>query len=249
MSSRARRVGGALLLLALLSLVAAAFAWAGSPPAPITQTTPMGQAPPGKLRKVGQSTPTAPAPSRLLGYRLTAKLSPSSSTSTATGHWAGILVHVFGPVRNGQMASVPGCSVTSPKPKPSAPGQPVVPKNATKVPPHTVTCKGGTVPSITVPGSGVHWILGWKLTYASLSSAVTGAQITITAPTGSAPVAAAPLCSTCTSGRFGHTTLTHDQAQAIVNGEASVVVSTADNPAGEISGPIVKITPKTASSR
>jgi hypothetical protein len=240
MSSRARRLGGALSLLALLSLVAAALASASSPPPPITQTSP------GKVRKVGQSDPKAPtnAPAaHAIGYRLSAKLAPSSSTSSATGRWDGVLVHTIGTVRNGTMPSVPGCSVTGPKP--GKPGQPGAPPRASGIP-HTIKCKGGAVPPFTVPsGSGQHWILGWKLTYSNLSSAVSGAQIRITAPTGSAPVAAAALCSTCTSGKFGRTMLTDDQAAAILKGEASVVVSTANNPDGEISGPIVKAAPTT----
>jgi hypothetical protein len=222
------------LLLALLSLVAAAFASAGSPPAPITKTSP------GKVRKVGQSNPTAPtsAPAvHAIGYRLTAKLAPSSSTSTATGRWDGVLVHTIGTVHNGQMPSIPGCSVTAPKR--GGPGQ--APPRQQGIP-HTIKCSGGAVPPFSVPGSGQHWILGWKLTYSNLSSAVTGAQIHITVPTGAAPVAAAALCSSCTSGKFGRTMLTDDQANAIVKGQASVVVSTANNPAGEISGPIVKAT-------
>src|SRR5690242_8403120 len=52
MSRRARRLGGALSLLALLSLVAAALASAGSPPG-----TPISGTSPGKIRKVGQSNP------------------------------------------------------------------------------------------------------------------------------------------------------------------------------------------------
>lgn len=232
MSSRARRLGGALLLLALLSLVAAAFASAGSPPGtPISGTTP------GKVRKVGQSNPNAPtnAPAvHAIGYRLTAKLAPSSSTSTASGRWDGVLVHTIGTVKNGQMPSVPGCSVTAPKP--GGPGQ--APPRQQGIP-HTIKC-GGAVPPFSVPGSGQHWILGWKLTYSNLSSAVTGAQIHITTAAGAAPVAAATLCSSCTSGKFGRTMLTDDQAGAILKGQASVVVSTANHPDGEISGTIVK---------
>lgn len=241
MSSRARRLGGALSLLALLSLVAAALASAGSPPGtPISGTTP------GKVKKVGQTDPktltTAPA-THAIGYRLSAKLAPSSSTSSATGRWDGVLVHTTGTVKNGTMPSVPGCSVTGPKP--AKPGQPGSPPRQSGIP-HTIKCGGaGGVPPFNVPAGGNHWILGWKLTYSNLSSAVSGAQIHITAPSGSAPVAAATLCSSCTSGKFGRTILTDDQAAAILKGQASVVVSTASNPDGEISGPIVKAAPTT----
>jgi len=236
MSRRARRLGGALSLLALLSLVAAALASAGSPPGtPISGTTP------GKVRKVGQSNPNAPtnAPAvHAVGYRLTAKLAPSSNTSTATGRWDGVLVHTTGTVKNGTMPSVPGCSVTGPKP--GQPGQPGAPPRQSGIP-HTIKCGGaGAVPPFTVPSGGNHWILGWKLTYSNLSSAVSGAAIHFTPPTGAAPVSSASLCSTCTSGKFGRTTLTDDQAAAILKAQASVVVSTANNPSGEISGPIVK---------
>jgi CHRD domain len=225
------------LLLALLSLVAAAFASAGSPPG-----TPISGTSPGKVRKVGQSNPNAPttAPAtHAVGYRLSAKLAPSSSSSTASGRWDGVLVHTVGVVKNGQIPSIPGCSVTAPKP--GGPGQAPPRQQGT---PHTIKC-GGAVPPFSVPGSGQHWILGWKLTYSNLSSAVSGAQIHITTAAGAAPVAAATLCSSCTSGKFGRTTLTDDQAAAILKGQASVVVTTANNPSGEISGPIVKAAPTT----
>jgi len=236
MSGRARRLGGALSLLALLSLVAAALASAGSPPGtPISGTTP------GKVKKVGQSNPNAPtnAPAaHAIGYRLSAKLAPSSSTSTATGRWDGVLVHTTGTVKNGTMPAAPGCSVTGPKP--GHPGSPGAPPRQSGIP-HTIKCGGaGAVPPFTVPAGGDHWILGWKLTYSNLSSSVSGAAIHFTPPSGAAPVSSAALCSTCTSGKFGRTTLTDDQAAAILKGEASVVVSTANNPSGEISGPIVK---------
>jgi len=236
MSGRARRLGGALSLLALLSLVAAALASAGSPPgAPISGTTP------GKVKKVGQSNPNAPtnAPAvHAIGYRLSAKLAPSSSTSTATGRWDGVLVHTTGTVKNGTMPAAPVCSVTGPKP--GHPGSPGAPPRQSGIP-HTIKCGGaGAVPPFTVPAGGDHWILGWKLTYSNLSSAVSGAAIHFTPPSGAAPVSSAALCSTCTAGKCGRTTLTDDQAAAILKGEASVVVSTANNPSGEISGPIVK---------
>ena len=232
MSSRARRLGGALSLLALLSLVAAALASAGSPPG-----TPISGTSPGKVRKVGQSNPkapTQPAAIHAVGYRLTAKLAPSSTSSNATGRWDGVLVHTIGTVHNGQMPSAPGCTVSGPKrggPGQSPPRQQGIP--------HTIKC-GGAVPPFSVPANGQHWILGWKLTFSNLSSAVSGAQIHVTVPTGSPAVAAAALCGSCTSGKFGRTMLTDDQANAIVKGQASVVVSTANNPDGEISGPIVK---------
>jgi hypothetical protein len=226
MSSRARRLGGALLLLALLSLVAAAFASADSGPPHFTKRT---------LHKAGISNPTpapiAPTPF----FRLTAKLSPFNSTSSASGHWEGSLVHLV--VVNGQMASVPGCSITVPK---APPGKPTPPHT------HTIACKAGGVPPTTVTTTGNHWLLGWRLSYSNLSSTVSGAEIRINAPT-SAPVAAAPLCSHCTPGKFGHTTLTDSQAKAILAGEGQVIVSTTSNPGGEISGTIVKFTTKTAS--
>lgn len=237
MSRRARRLGGALSLLALLALVAATLAQAGSPPGqPITSTTP------GKLHKVGQTNPNAPtaAPTAVhaIGYRLTAKLAPTTNAPTsATGQWDGVLVHTIGVVKNGQLPSVPGCKVTAPRP--GGPGQ--APPRQSGLP-HQIKC-GGAVPPFSVPGSGQHWILGWKLTYSNLSSAVSSADIHITVPAGAAPVAAANLCSTCVSGKFGRTLLTDDQANAILTGEGSVVVSTANNPGGELTGKIVKMQP------
>lgn len=235
MSRRARRLGGALSLLALLALVAATLAQAGSPPAPITATSP------GKLQKVGQSNPTAPTQAagsvHAIGYRLTAKLAPTGNApSSATGHWDGVLVHTIGVVKNGQMPSVPGCSVTAPKA--GGPGQ--APPRQSGLP-HQIKCSGGAVPPFTVPGSGQHWILGWKLTYSNLSSAVSSADIHVTVAAGAAPVAAANLCTACVSGKFGRTTLTDDQANAILKGAGSVVVSTVSNPSGELSGQIVRV--------
>ena len=237
MSRRAGRLGGALSLLALLALVAAGLATAGSPPAPITKTST------GKVRKVGTTQPgatTAPH-TNAVGYRLTAKLAPSSGTSTATGRWDGVLVHSIGTVKNGTMPSVPGCSVSAPKA--GAPGHPGAPPRASGVP-HQIKC-GGAVPPFTVPGSGNNWIVGWKLTYSNLSSSVTGADVRLNSP-GSAGVLAATLCSSCASGKFGRTTLTDDQAAAILKGSGYVVVRTANSPDGEISGQIVKVAPTAA---
>jgi hypothetical protein len=188
----------------------------------------------GKLHKVGISHPSTPQIAPTPFFRLTAKLSPLSSTSSASGHWDGILVHLV--VVNGQVAAIPGCSVTVPK---TPPGKPTPPHT------HTIACKASGVPPTTVTTTGNHWILGWRLSYSNLSSAVSGAQIHINAPT-TAPVAAAPLCSHCAPGKFGHTTLTDSQAKAILAGEGQVVVSTTNNPDGEISGTIVKAAPKTA---
>jgi hypothetical protein len=238
MSTRAGRLGGALSLLALLALSAAGFASASSPPG-----SPVNGSSPGKITKVGQSNPTAPATAagstHAIGYRLAAKLTPSSTSSTAAGRWDGVLVHTIGTVKNGQMPSIPGCSVTSPKP--GHPGQPGSPPRASGAP-HQIKC-GGAVPPFTVPaGSGQHWILGWRLTYSNLSSAVTSADIHVNVSAGSAPIAAANLCGAgCVSGKFGRTLLSDDQANAIIKGQGSVVVSTSKNTGGEISGDIVRV--------
>ncbi len=234
MSTRARLLGGALSLLALLALTAAGLASAASPPPPV------GPAKPGKVTRIGQ---TAPAPAaagsvHAIGYRLSAKLAPASSTSAASGHWDGVLVHTVGVVQNGVMPSIAGCSVTSPKA--GGPGQ--SPPRQSGIP-HRIKCGGaaGAVPPFAVPGSGNHWILGWKLTYDKLSSAVSAADILATAAAGAAAVTPMNLCTTCTSGKFGRTILTADQANAILNGRASVVVRTTSNPGGEISGPITQV--------
>jgi hypothetical protein len=229
MGKRAGRVGGALSLLALLVLVSTGLASAGN-------GTPIGPSQPGKITKVGQSQPgqtTAPRAVHATGYRLAANLTPSSTSSTATGHWDGILVHVVGVVKNGTMPSIPGCSVTAPKP--GGPGQ--APPRASGVP-HQIKCSG-PVPPFIVPGSGVHWILGWRLTFSNLSSAVTGTDMRIQLP-GQASAVAATLCGACVSHQFGHLTVTDDQADSLLKGYGSIVVRTANSPSGEISGPIVK---------
>jgi hypothetical protein len=239
MSRRARRLGGALSLLALLALGAASLATAGSPPAPI------GPSKPGKIRLIGTSGAAGTASAgavHAIGYRLTAKLAPSSASSSAAGRWDGVLVHTVGAVKSGAMPSAPGCSVTAPKP--GAPGNPGSPPRQSGVP-HQIRCKGGAVPPFSVPGTGNHWILGWKLSYTNLSSTVNGADIRLTS-TGTAPIAAATLCGPCVSGKFGRTTLTDDQAAAVLKGNGSVAVRTASNPDGEISGPITKLAPTAA---
>jgi hypothetical protein len=237
MIRRAGRTGGAFSVLALLALVAAGLAAAGSPP------TPVGPAKPGKVRLVGQSGPgqtgATPAGVHAIGYRLTAKLTPSSSSSTASGRWDGVLVHMIGTVKAGAMPSIPGCSVTGPKP-----GAPPQPGRSSGIP-HKIKCGGTAVPPFTVPSSGQHWILGWKLSYSNLSSAVNGADIRLNSP-GAAGVVATTLCGPCTSGKFGRTTLTDDQAAALLKGNGYVVVRTATNQDGEISGQIVKLAPTAA---
>jgi hypothetical protein len=236
MSSRAGLFGGALSLLALLALTAAGLAAASSPPG-----SPVNGTKPGKITKVGQSNPAAPSTAagsvHAIGYRLTAKLAPTGNApAQATGQWDGVLVHTVGIVHNGQMPSVPGCSVTGPRP--GGPGQ--APPRQQGIP-HRIKCSGqGAVPPFTVPASGNHWILGWKLTFANLSSAVTSADIHISVAAGAAPIAAANLCSTCVSGKFGRTTLTDDQANAVLKGDGTVVVNTANNQS-ELSGKIVRV--------
>jgi hypothetical protein len=246
MSTRARLLGGALSLLALLALTAAGLATAASPPPPTRQ---VGPAKPGKVTRVGQTAPgvATPAGVHIVGYRFSADLTPSTSTSKATGRWVGILVHTIGVVHNGAVASIAGCTVTTPKA--GGPGQ--APPRRSGLP-HRIKCTGpgSAVPSFAVPGSGNHWILGWTLTYSNLSSAVSGADILVSAAAGAAAVSPMNLCTTCTSGKFGRTMLTADQANAIVNGNASVVVKTTSNPGGEISGPIVQVkSPPTASAK
>jgi hypothetical protein len=235
MIRRTGRTGGALSLLALLALVAAGLATAASPPAPV------GPAKPGKIRRVGQSAPgqaTAPAGVHAVGYRLTAKLTPSSSSSTASGRWDGVLVHMIGAAQAGALPTIPGCSVTGPKP--GAPPQPGTPQPRSSGIPYKIKCNGNAVPPFAVPGSGQHWILGWKLAYTNLSSTVNGADIRLNSP-GAAGVLAAALCAPCTSGTFGRATLTDDQAAALLKGNGYVVVRTANKQDGEISGQIVKL--------
>src|SRR5262249_25849501 len=113
-STRARLLGGALSLLALLALTAAGLASAASPPPPSTQGKLAGPAKPGQMTRIGQTTPgTAAAAGSInaVGYRFSANLTPSSSTSAATGRCIGGLIHTVGVVPNGVMPSVPGCSV------------------------------------------------------------------------------------------------------------------------------------------
>src|SRR5262249_34195064 len=144
---------------------------------------------------------------------------------------------------------IPGCSVSAPRK--GGPGQ--APPRQSGLP-HQIKCGQSTVPAFSVPGSGNHWILGWRLTYANLSSAVTSADLRVTVAAGAAPIAPETLCSTgWAQNKFGRTVLTDDQANAILQGNGSIVVNTTNNPSGEISGPIVKVAtpaaPKTTNGR
>ena len=233
MSKRAHRIGGALSLLGLLALVSTGLATAGN-------GQPIAPSQPGKITKVGQSQPgqtTAPRAVHAIGTRLGATLTPASSSSTAAGHWDGVLVHIVGVVKNGTMPSIPGCSVTAPKA--GGPGQ--APPRASGLP-HQIKC-GGAVPPFVVPGSGNHWVLGWRLTYSNLSSSVTGTDMRIQAP-GQASTVAATLCGACAVRSSGHLTVTDDQANSLLKGYGSIVVRTTNSPDGEISGQIVQVTAK-----
>jgi hypothetical protein len=233
MSRRAGRLGGALSLLGLVALVLAGLATAdSSPPAPIGSAKPVSKT--GKVKLVGQSNPLAAPAGRVhaVAYRLVAKLAPSSATSTATGRWDGLLVHTTGNLQSGKLPSLPGCSVT---PKPTAPPNMQAPRPTGA---HRLNCIG-PVPPFALP-NGQHWLLGWRVTYSNLSSAVTGVDLRLTIPGAAAPQAST-LCGPCATGKFGHTTLTDDQGMAILKGNGSVVIRTADNSAGEISGQIVRV--------
>ncbi len=135
------------------------------------------------------------------------------------------------------MPSIPGCSVTAPKA--GGPGQ--APPRASGAP-HQIKC-GGAVPPFIVPGSGNRWILGWRLTYSNLSSAVTGTDMHIQIP-GQASTVAATLCGACAVRASGHLTVTDDQANSLLKGYGSIVVRTSSSPNGEISGPIVQVAAK-----
>ena len=76
------------------------------------------------------------------------------------------------------------------------------------------------------------------MSYTGLSSPVTGADIRFKSSVGAAPVVAVKLCAPCSAGKLTRTTLTQDQARALLKGNGSVVVQTTNNPDGEISGQI-----------
>jgi hypothetical protein len=85
------------------------------------------------------------------------------------------------------------------------------------------------------------WTLGWRLSHTGLSSPVIGADIRFTSSAGAAPVVAVKLCAPCSASKLTRTTLTVDQARGLLKGNGSVVVRTANNPDGEISGQIVRV--------
>ena len=207
MSRRARRLGGALSLLALLALAAAGLATAGSAPSP---------AQPGKVSSTPTHAAASPAMVPAIAIRLTAKLAPASGASAPSGRWDGLLAHTFG-----RSQEAPGCVPVRSIGTPGGAGQ--------------VTC-----------GRQL-WVLGWKVSYTGLSSPVTGADIRFkSSSVGAAPVIAVKLCGPCSAGKLTRTTLTQDQARALLKGNASVVVQTTNNPDGEISGQIVRVKPTPA---
>jgi len=224
MSTRARRLLGALSMLALLALAGAALATADTNP-PVTGT---GTQKTGKLHKAGQGTPAASAPKNAVpmqAYRLFATL--SGTDTAATGRWDGYLVHTNGVVQNGAVRPGIACRVR---------GTPTHPPMRPGVRPgmHSFFCQ--PVPPFAIP-SGNHWILGWKLTYSALSSAPTGTDIRLNSP-GHAGVLVTTLCTTCTVGKFGRVEITADQANALLAGNGYVVVRTTAKPDGEINGQI-----------
>jgi CHRD domain len=229
--SRRGRLGGILLVLALLGLVAAGLATADSSPPPKAATP----AKPGKVRLVGQTQPARSTPRHPVmtnGYRLRAVLSAPGST-TVSGHWEAVLVHTVAVGHEGSLPTLQGCTFTG------RPGNGQFPPRASGLP-YMIKC--GPVPPVSVTGNGRHWILAWRIFYSGLSSAVTGVDIRLNSP-GTAGTLAATLCSSsCASGRYGRTIVTDDQAAAIVGGHGYVVVATAAAPGGEISGQIVRIT-------
>jgi hypothetical protein len=167
-----------------------------------------------------------------------ANLTPTVSSSSASGRWLGILVHTTGIVNNGTVKVVAGCTFSAPNG--GGPGQ--TPPRASGRPAR-INCEGpgtGHVPPFPVPSTGNHWVLGWRIGFMGLSGPATSAVIRLNSP-GSAGTIAATLCTQCTSGKFGHVTVTDDQANALIAGHGYVVVNTAANPTGELSGQIVKL--------
>jgi CHRD domain len=173
------------------------------------------------LTMAGLASADSPPPVQRVVW-LTATLNPSNTTSAAAGRWAGLLVyrraheHPAEPPRE----CPPLRKRAHPKPNP---------------------CRSGGVTPIVEPGTEAHWVLVWELSVAHLSSAVSGADIRVIATPGAAPTVAATLCGSCTSGRIETASLTNAQANAVLQGQGSVVVRTASNPGGEISGQIVKV--------
>jgi hypothetical protein len=246
MSTRARRLLGALSLLALLVLVAAAVATAedGTPivKGQATQRSGANMADGGKVRKVGQTQPAPSAPKahavNTQAYRLTATL--AGTDTTASGHWMGWLVHTNGMLTSGVVRTAPACSVNGPPNRPVKPQHPAQPSRASGP---RIACR--PFPSAPLPASGNHWTLFWKLTYNALSGPSTGTDIRVSAP-GAAPSAAgallATICSPCVSGKFARMEVDADQAQALIDNRGFVVVRTAAKPDGEISGAITRAT-------
>ncbi len=226
MGAKVRRLAGAGMALAVAGLAAAALA-AASPPA-----LPVGQH--GKIQKVGQSTPgqarPAPAAAHARGWLLTATLTAPDGPAGARGTFVGLLVHTGpGTVHAGVLPFAPGCTIL-------APGGGFQPGLRGRGVANRIVCGG--IPAFPVT-PGVHWILGWRLTYSGLSGPATGATVRTGAP-GAAGVLVASLCTQCTSGTFGHREITADQAAALLDGKGFVSVSTVEHPGGEISGQIVE---------
>ncbi|HVN59892.1 MAG TPA: CHRD domain-containing protein [Gaiellaceae bacterium] len=104
-----------------------------------------------------------------------------------------------------------------------------VPKQVVKAPAASGTFVG------TLTGTK----LAWSLSFRKLTGPATAAHIHLGRPGKAGPVAV-PLCGPCTSGVKGTATLTAAQVKAVLGGGTYVNVHTAENPAGEIRGPLRK---------
>ena len=198
MSMRARRLGGAFSLLALLALVAVGLATAASPPPPAGAPPKPGKVPPRRAERPHPNPATSGgvhACNRLPAVRQADTLEQLVDRLRPLGRRAGAhRRHRQGgrdAVRPGLLGDGAEAGRTRQSGLASArerrPAQNQVQRQ-----------RSATVRRPGLPGQ--HWILGWRISYTGLSSAVNGADLRLNAP-GAAGVLAATLCGAVHRGQ------------------------------------------------
>jgi hypothetical protein len=158
-----------------------------------------------------------------VGYRLHATLAPVGS-ATGSGRFDALLVR-----------SGPGATRSS-APLPS---NAILPAGCRQTKPLMgIACRigGGSLPPFTVPATGVHWLLVWRIALTGVTGPAS-ANIHLGAQGAASPIMTT-LCSSCQAVARGHLSVAADQSRMLLNGDGYVDVQAAS---GQLSGHIVTI--------
>jgi hypothetical protein len=159
----------------------------------------------------------------IVAYRLHATLTPVGS-ATGSGHFDALLIK-SGPGQTRVAGS------------PLGPTSPVV---CSPNPRMGISCRiggSGQLPPVSIPATGVHWTLIWRLRLADVTGPATAS---IHADTqGAASPTLTTLCTSCQALAKGHLTLTPNQSQLLLTGDSDVDVQTTS---GQLTGQIVTVT-------